>query len=191
MFLQKALYYLFYCLTWPRHIAHDHTNRILSLIHIINGYFRFNFPSYNLETHLWCLILVHVLVQELEFNCVFDVEIAENYCYSVTCRERLRDGDHRLSLRNDYFLTFLLFNHIRIGSCTFKFKRFNLRQWDRFDLGISNYFTWLSVLSLVYWLFFDFLSSYALFNLFGVLIHLELIWIEHFVFLLNLVFVLF
>ena len=143
MFLQKALYYLFYCLTWPRHIAHDHTNRILSLIHIINGYFRFNFPSYNLETHLWCLVLVHVFVEQLEFNGVFDVEIAENYCYSVGGGQRLRDGDHRLSLWNNYFFKLFFLSCSRLGSCTFKFERFNLRQWDRFDLGISNYFTWL------------------------------------------------
>ena len=64
-------------------------------VYVINANFRFYCTPYDLVAHLGRLLVVHVPVQNLEFDCVFDVEVGEDDRDGVARRELTTDGQER------------------------------------------------------------------------------------------------
>ena len=64
-------------------------------VYIINANFRLYLPSHDLVAHLRRLFVVHVPVQNLEFDCVFDVEVGEDDRDGVARRKLSTDGQER------------------------------------------------------------------------------------------------
>ena len=66
-----------------RHIANYHGKGVLPLVHVIDADFWFNFATDYLEAHLRRLEIVDMPIEQLEFDGIFDVEKAEDYCDGV------------------------------------------------------------------------------------------------------------
>ena len=64
-------------------------------VYVINANFRLHLTPHDLVAHLRRLFVVHVSIEDLEFDCIFDVEVGEDDRDGVARRELSTDGQER------------------------------------------------------------------------------------------------